>query len=224
MTAIAQPLTEYSDPYCLREPAAAALLYDAPWRRFAAIGDSLSLGVSDPSPGYANLGWADRVSRILRLVHPDLAYLNTGRVGATTAQALTEQSRAMLDFGPDLLYVPSGANDLVRREPDFEVIEHDLTRMYELAVRVGAQPLAFTLGRAYVVPVFPDWRDRVRRVNDITRTLAAKYGAVLADVWDHPLNDRENLLSADGIHFSTSGQAVLAAEIVKQLAYRLGSA
>jgi lysophospholipase L1-like esterase len=36
-----------------------------------------------------------------------------------------------------------------------------------------------------------------------------------------PFNDRDNLLSADRIHFSTSGQAVMATEVVQQLAHVL---
>lgn len=198
--------------------AAAALLRDAPWSRFAVIGDSLSAGTGDPSPGYGDLGWSDRVADILRQVRPDLRYLNTSVVGATTAQALEHQADHMLEFGPDLLHLPCGANDIVRRSPDYDEIERTLRRMYEIAAGTGAQLMTFTLGKAYVVPVFPDWADRVRTVNDITRGLAAAYGAVVVDMWDHPVNDREDLLSEDRIHFSTSGQAVMATEIVKQLA------
>ncbi|MER6007078.1 hypothetical protein ABT120_51665 [Nonomuraea angiospora] len=35
-------------------------------------------------------------------------------------------------------------------------------------------------GRADVVPGYADWRERVRRVNDITRGLAADHGSVPA--------------------------------------------
>ena len=41
-------------------------------------------------------------------------------------------------------------------------------------------------------------------------------------MWDHPVNSREDLLSEDGIHFSTSGQAVMASEMTKALAAVLG--
>ncbi|MFI6047189.1 SGNH/GDSL hydrolase family protein [Nocardia sp. NPDC051321] len=218
---VAFPSTEETDPYCLPPLAAAALLYSAPWQRFAVIGDSLSAGTGDPSPGYATLGWADRVADVLRRVRPDLAYLNTAVDGATTLETLRRQADRMLEFAPDLLHLPSGANDIVRRTPDFGEIEQLLRDMYRMAASTGAKLTAFTLGKAYVVPVFPDWRDRVRRVNDITRALAAEFDATVIDMWDHPLNDRPNLLSADGIHFTTSGQAVLAAEVVKQLAHLL---
>lgn len=223
MTALAQPLTEVTDPYVLSPIDAAALLYDAPWRRFASIGDSLSVGAGDPTPGYLNLGWPERLRRILQQVHPDLEYLNTGRIGATTQQALDEQASKILAFQPDLLIVPSGANDIVRRQPDWDAIEGTLRRMWELAAGTGAQLAAFTLIREFVIPVFPDWPDRLRRLNAITRKLAAEYGGVIADCEEHPFNDRANLLSADGIHLSTSGQAVIATLLVRELSHVLGT-
>ncbi|MFH8368128.1 SGNH/GDSL hydrolase family protein [Streptomyces sp. NPDC018031] len=218
MTATARILTEESDPFCLPPARAAELLAGAPWRRFAAVGDSLSAGTGDPSPGYATLGWPDRVADVLRRVHPDLAYLNTAETGATTAGTLAAQADRLAAFGPDLVHLPCGANDLFRAAPDFPAIERDLRRLFALAAGTGAQLTAFTLGSAFVVPGFPDWPDRVRRVNALTRGLAREHGAVLVDMWDHPVNSRPDLLSADRIHFAMSGQAVLAAEVVRGLA------
>lgn len=149
---------------------------------------------------------------------PGLAYLNTAVIGATTKETLSQQTDAMRQFAPDLLHLPCGANDLLRRAPDFTRIEKDLRTLYDLAAETGAQLTTFTLGRSYVVPVFPDWTERVRTLNDLTRSLAREYDAVLVDMWDHPVNSREDLLSADRVHFSTSGQAVLASEMVRALA------
>ncbi|MFF8725784.1 SGNH/GDSL hydrolase family protein [Streptomyces sp. NPDC015171] len=215
-------LTEETDPYCLATIDAAAMIFDAPWQRYAVIGDSLSAGTGDETPGYGEQGWSDRFAHVLRQVKPDLAYLNSAVVGATTPDTLGNQVDAMRDFAPDLLHLPCGANDLVRRSPDFGEIEQNMRKMYDLAAETGAQLTTFTLGRAYVVPVFPDWTERVVTLNAITRALAAEYGAVVVDMWDHPVNSRENLLSADRIHFSTSGQAVMATEMVKALAAVLG--
>lgn len=217
-------LTEQTDPYVLSAQEAAHLLRDAGWQRFAVFGDSLSVGTGDPTPGYVDLGWPGRVERVLRTVTPELTYLNTARVGATTAQALDEQSTRIEEFLPDLLHINSGANDIVRRDPDWDEIEAGLRTMYRWAAGTGAQLSVFTLGRAFVIPVFPDWTDRVAKLNDITRKLAAEYDAVVADSWDHPLNDRPNLLSEDRIHFSTSGQAILASLLVRALADRVGAA
>lgn len=218
MTAPANLLTEESDPFCLSPASAAELLADAPWRRFATIGDSLSAGTGDPSPGYATLGWADRVADVLRRVHSDLAYLNIAEIGATTARTLVTQADRMIAFGPDLVHVPCGANDLFHPEPDFTAIEQTLRRVFELAAATGAQLTTFTLGKAFVVPKVQDWQDRVRTLNAIIRELALAHDAVLVDMWDHPINSRPDLVSADRIHFSTSGQAVMASEIIKGLA------
>lgn len=43
--------TEATDPEILSTAEGARMLAGAPWRRFAAFGDSLSLGVGDASPG-----------------------------------------------------------------------------------------------------------------------------------------------------------------------------
>ncbi|WP_424858337.1 SGNH/GDSL hydrolase family protein [Streptomyces sp. SAI-170] len=214
--------TEATDPFCLDQADAAALLAGAPWRRFAVIGDSLSAGVGDPTPGYRDQGWSDRVAGVLRAVRPELEYLNVCENGATTAQVLERQAARMVAFSPDLLHLPCGANDIVRRRPDFAEIERTLRRMYESAKGTGALLTTFTLGRAYVVPGFPDWPERIAAVNEIVRALASEYGAVVVDMWDHPVNDRDNLLSEDRLHFSTSGQAVMASEVVKKLAGSLG--
>ncbi|MEU9992529.1 SGNH/GDSL hydrolase family protein [Streptomyces sp. NPDC048045] len=214
----AAPLTEESDPFCLSASSAAALLAGAPWERFAVIGDSLSAGTGDPSPGYGASGWAERVAGVLRRVRPATAYLNTAEIGATTPETLATQADQMIAFRPDLAHVPSGANDLICRSPDFACVERELRRLFELAADTGARLTVFTLGKAFVVRKYPDWPDRVRRVNAFIRQLAADHDAVLVDMWDHPVNSRPDLLSADRIHFASAGQAVMAAEYVRALA------
>ncbi|MFD3701565.1 SGNH/GDSL hydrolase family protein [Nocardia sp. NPDC058658] len=209
--------TESTDPYCLSDEAAAALLAGAPWTRFASIGDSLSAGTSDPSPGYRTLPWPERVRGVLQLVNPALVYLNTAEIGATTRKAIATQAERIVEFGPDLLHLPSGANDIFRPEPSYERIEDDLRELYGIAASTGATLTVFTLVKRFVVPRIPDFAERVSRVNAITRQLATEHGAVVIDTWDHPINERPDLLSADRIHLASAGQAVLAAEVVRAL-------
>lgn len=221
MTTQPRLLTEATDPDVLSPEEASRLLAGAPWQRFGVFGDSLSLGIGDETPGYDDLGWPARVERALRRVRPDLAHVNTAKVGATTLQALGGQKQRIEDFGPDLLHLNSGANDIMQRHPDWSRIEDTLHGMYAWASTTGAQLSVFTLGRAFVIPAIPDFTDRVARLNDITRTLAARYDAVVAECWDHPLNDRPDLLSQDRIHFATTGQAIIASLLVEALGGRL---
>ncbi|BAL88124.1 putative GDSL-like lipase/acylhydrolase [Actinoplanes missouriensis 431] len=213
-------MSEATDPDVLSPTQAAKILSGAVWKRFAVFGDSLSLGVGDATPGYGDLGWPSRVEQALRQVQPGLAYLNTARVGATTAQALAEQADRIADFGPDLLHLNSGANDIIRRSLDWGRIENDLRTMYAWASSTGARLSVFTLGRAFTVGI-PGFTDRVARLNDITRALAAEYDVTVADCWDHPLNDRPGLVSRDGIHFAAMGQAIIAGVLVEALGKRL---
>ena len=217
-------MTEATDPDGLSPDKGARHLVGAPWHRFGVFGDSLSLGVGDATPGYDDRGWSARIVHVLRRVHPDLAYLNTAKVGATTAQAMQEQAAQIEKFGPDLLHLNSGANDIMRRTPDWSRIEDGLRAMYEWATGTGAQLSVFTLGRAFVIPAFPDFRDRVVHLNGITRTLAAEYDAAVTDCWDHSLNDRSDLLSEDRIHFATTGQAVIASLMIETIGACLGRA
>ena len=53
---------ESADPHCLRPGEAQALLARHPWRRFAALGDSIAEGVCEPLPGHSPLPFADRVA------------------------------------------------------------------------------------------------------------------------------------------------------------------
>lgn len=63
-------------------------------------------------------------------VRPELAYLNTGTIGATAADTLDQQMDEIVAFGPDLLHISCGAHDLFWRRPDFDVIERTARRVF----------------------------------------------------------------------------------------------
>jgi lysophospholipase L1-like esterase len=64
-------------------------------------------------------------------------------------------------------------------------------------------------------------RERMSALNDLVRTMAARYDAILVEFWDHPLRLRPDVMSADLIHFTMSGHAVVASEMVRALHGRL---
>ncbi|MFI6364370.1 SGNH/GDSL hydrolase family protein [Nocardia sp. NPDC050630] len=212
--------TEANDPMLLSSSAALELLADAPWQRYAVLGDSIAQGVGDPSPGYDTVGWADRVATVLTAANPALAYLNTGRIGATSAQVRADQLPQVLDFTPDLVYISCGGNDLFAPGGDLDELRANLDAIFGALARSGAQVGTFTLADVWEVDrmaAMRPMRERMAALNDITRELAARYDAVLVELWDHPLRLRPDLMSADLIHFTMSGHAVLATEIVRAL-------
>ncbi|MFQ6396715.1 SGNH/GDSL hydrolase family protein [Nocardia sp. KC 131] len=212
--------TEANDPMVLPPEEAHRLVAGAPWQRYAVLGDSIARGVGDPSPGYARTGWADRVAATLSSSNPALAYLNTGRIGATTAQLRTEQLWQVLDFEPDLVHVNCGGNDLFLPGGNLDDLRTNLDALFGALARSGAQICTFTLADVWEVermlPMRP-MRDRMSALNDIVRELAGRYDAILVEFWDHPVRRRPDLMSADLIHFTTSGYAVVASEMVRAL-------
>ncbi|GAA5094392.1 SGNH/GDSL hydrolase family protein [Nocardia iowensis] len=215
---LAQPiLTEDTDPYCLDDRASDELLAGAPWRRYAVLGDSVAAGTGDPSPGYRTIPWADRVAAALRRVQPDLAYLNTGRLGAVTGEVVATQLDPVLRFEPDLVHVNCGANDLLQPEPDVRAIRANLDTICTAIGEIGARITMFTFVDVKIRPRRPALRARLQALIDLTDDVAACYDAILVDVSEHPARLRSNLLSADRMHFSMAGHAVLAAEMIKAL-------
>lgn len=219
--AVASRWTEATDPMCLPAAAQAALLAEAPWTRYAVMGDSIAEGVGDPSPGYATSPWADRVAAALNATHPDLAYLNAGRMGATSGQVVETQLAPVLEFAPDLVHITCGSNDLWSGKPDLRRTADNLEALFAAARGTGATVTTLTLADAFVGEDMLALRAGVMAVNDLVRALAAGYDAVLLDLWEHPLRLRPELLSADRIHFTMTGHAVLATEMVRALHVRM---
>ncbi|WP_327139659.1 SGNH/GDSL hydrolase family protein [Nocardia sp. NBC_01327] len=207
----------FEDPMLLSDTAARDLLRPAPWRRFAVIGDSIAAGTGDPAPGFAMLPWADRLAGWLRAAHPEARYLNTGRMGATLGEIRAEQLATLHEFHPDLVFVNGGGNDLMRREADLGAVEQDLDQLCAEATATGARLALFTLADAFTGPLQP-LRPRFAAFAEAVRRVAARHDAILVEFWGHPARLRPDWLSADRIHLTMAGQAIVAAELAKSLA------
>ncbi|NNH69203.1 SGNH/GDSL hydrolase family protein [Nocardia uniformis] len=200
----------------LSPDAARALLAEVPWRRFAVIGDSTAAGTGDPAPGYETRSWPDRLARALRSAHPDLEYLNTGVMGATIAQVRDTQLRQVLEFAPDLVHISCGGNDLFLPDADLARVESDLDELCAALAADGARLSMFTLADAFFDRL-RSLRPRFVAFADIVRRVAGRHDAILTEFWEHPARLREDWLSADRIHLTMAGQAVVAAELLKSL-------
>ncbi|MFI8183669.1 SGNH/GDSL hydrolase family protein [Actinacidiphila glaucinigra] len=219
MSAAVTPAKEGADRHCLPADEAAELLRPAPWQRFAVMGDSFAEGVGGPCPGYADVPWPERVAGALRATRPGLEYLNTGETGLRTAQVRRTQLERVLAFRPDLVNVASGGNDLFVPEPDLDAVEADLDAVYRALREQKAHIFAFTVADIFdAFPELVEFRARITALNERIRAVAGRYDATVVEMERHPVRNEPTLMSGDGIHFSMHGHAVLASEIIRNLA------
>jgi hypothetical protein len=95
---------------------------------------------------------------------------------------------------------------------DFDEIARALTCMFELAAGAEAQLTTFTLGKAFVVANFPDWHLRCTD-STTSRERSPSSSVRSSSTCGTTRSTRGPICSApDHIHFSTSGQAVMASE------------
>ncbi|MGY0497305.1 SGNH/GDSL hydrolase family protein [Nocardia sp. FBN12] len=216
-----QFLAEAEDPLVLAPEQVTALLAGAPWQRFAVLGDSIAAGTGDPSPGYAPTGWSDRVAAGLASANPTLAYRNTGRIGATSGQVIDLQLSEIIEFAPDLVHLSCGGNDLFTAGGDVDRLRENLSTILTALADTGARLSIFTMADVWSVERMAPMRamrPQMIVLNEMLRAAATEFDVVLTEFWNHPLQSRPELMSADLIHFTTSGQAVVASEVVRSLA------
>lgn len=217
---------EPADPLCLGPDDARRLLAGAPWRRFAAVGDSVAAGTGDPVDGFLDLGWADRLAGWLAATGEPLAYANLGVPTLRAGEVLAAQLGPALAFRPDLVAVTAGGNDAMRRSFDPAAVQRQLEAIVEPLAAGGATVLTFglfDLSRTQFVPVSmrAGLRARLQELNGLVRRLTEAVDGVHVDFFDHLALD-ESILSADMIHANRRGHAIIAADVARALAAHVG--
>ena len=216
-------ITLATDPHCMTDDDAAALLLDARWRRFAVLGDSTAAGIGDDVPGYPSGGWAATVARVLQRVHPDTAYLNIGQRDRYTAQVRESQLPRALAFRPDLAAVVCGGNDMLRGRFDIDAVAADVDAMVGALRDQGSDVITFgflDITRSDLIPAeyTRPLHERLREYGDAVAEVAARRGAIHIVMTDHPAAAERSTYSADLLHASARGHAVIAAATVRRLA------
>ncbi len=173
-----------------------------------ALGDSITLGEGSMALGVTPLSWAQWLARAL-----DLPYSCYASNGAVAADVLHEQlPRARHEYDVAALY--AGVNDV--RSPAFDAAayERDLDAIAAgLAARAGRLlmlTLPEDLGRPTCAP-------KPVTANAAVRRVAARHGAVLADLADLA---GWTLVLPDAVHPTALGQL----EIADRAARALGAA
>src|ERR1700747_2251118 len=152
--------------------------------RFAALGDSITVGMGDPAPGR---GWAALLASTLP--QPELHNLAT--LGALAADVERVQLPAATALKPDVASVVVGINDTLRGNFDPQRTGPAVARTVEGLRAAGAQVLTMRLadpGQMFGLPkaLARPLSRRVRAVNDALDEVARRYGTVHLDAARDP--------------------------------------
>ncbi|MBT2494373.1 glycosyltransferase [Microbacterium sp. ISL-59] len=185
------------------------------WRRFVALGDSLTEGLCDPAPDGALRGWADRLALLLA-ARGGLHYANLAIRSKRVRDVCGRQLERALELHPDLVSILIGANDLVKHRVDVAALAAEVEHAVVRLRAIGADVLLVT-------PFLPGRRAAAiytRRFAAFATALAgvaARTGAILIDTDLHPaLAERPNW-GEDLVHLSSRGHRLLAYRAAEML-------
>jgi lysophospholipase L1-like esterase len=190
--------------------------------RFAALGDSVTVGLGDPQADGTWRGWAMLLAE--SLAPPEsLEVNNLARCGAVVADVADEQLPRALEVKPSVASVVVGVNDTLRGDFDIALIA---ARMEETVVRLrraGAIVLTASLpdpGRMLRVPeiVRRPLARRVHAINMVLAHLSLSHGTIHLDLANHPDVHDKAMWGADRIHPSERGHRFMAGLFVAALA------
>ncbi len=198
------------------------------WKRYAALGDSLTEGVGDPAPDGTLRGWADRLAE--GLAGEGFEYFNLARLGARTRDVREQQLPVAEELRPDVASVVTGMNDALAPSLDLETLHDDLQATIARLEKSGAFVFTACLpSSAPALRLFPRRvrsriESRLRDISAVIREVAGETGVLCFDDDDFPGGFRLAISSIDGLHPNARGHLWLAQVIAKRLSRHAGRA
>lgn len=219
------PDAEAQDPYVLSPEEQSELLKGHPWSRFVVIGDSIAVGMGDPTEGYAKITWPARVAAALAREREGVTFANLARHGAKVAEIRDSQVGKALDLEPDLIVLVGGGNDLLTEDPvDIRPIKAVLDEIVGRLVDSGATVLTYeTLDfpRAFTDPAFAEFNRRLADLYAATRMIARERETLHVDCYTPPWAREPSCFSADLQHPTARAQALAASQTIRVLGEHL---
>jgi lysophospholipase L1-like esterase len=180
--------------------------------RFAALGDSITVGLGDPVPGGLWRGFAALLAGCLP---PPAEFRNLATSGATTSHVAGEQLAEAVRWRPHVATVVVGCNDILRGSFDIKAIGARLHGVVEQLGACGTTVVTICLpepGRMLRLPkaLARPLARRVNAVNDIIHELASRYPIAHAHAATHAHTFDRRMWSIDRLHPSERGHRLLA--------------
>jgi len=172
---------------------------------FAAIGDSFTEGLNDRLPGGGFRGWADRFADLLAAGQPVLCYANLAVRGKLLREVAGEQVPRAIAMAPDLVSIAAGGNDILRPGTDPDALAAVFDQCAAGLRAAGCRVLLFTGFDPSAFPVIRVVRGKVAAYNMHLRTISARHGCDLVDLWSMPVLRDRRVWSADRLHLTAEG-------------------
>ena len=181
--------------------------------RFAALGDSITVGMGDPAPGR---GWAALLASTL----PEPELHNLATLGALAADVERAQLPAATALRPDVASVVVGINDTLRGDFDPERTGLSVDRTVAALRAAGAEVLTVRLpdpGQMFGLPgaLARPLARRMRAVNAAVDEVARRYGTVHLDVARDPATYERRYWSVDRLHPNERGHRLIACRFTR---------
>ncbi|HXJ25392.1 MAG TPA: SGNH/GDSL hydrolase family protein, partial [Streptosporangiaceae bacterium] len=179
--------------------------------RFAALGDSITLGMGDPVPGGGWRGWAALLGGTL----PQAEVHNLAVSGALAADVERVQLPAAAALRPDLASVVVGINDTLRGDFDPHRTGAAIGRTVAGLREAGAQVLTIRLpdpGQMFGLPgaLARPLARRMRAINTVVDEVARRHGTLHLDVARDPATYERRYWSVDRLHPNERGHRFIA--------------
>lgn len=196
----------------------------AVYRRYVALGDSLTEGIGDNRFEKDRLfaGWADRFAVLLNedalASGEDFLYANLAVRSRNSAEILSDQVREALLLEPDLVTIMAGANDLWRPRKSWDLVRAQFTEAVQVLKAAGV-----TVVIANCINPVHHWsfRGGALRAKELTRLIedvAREQNVLVLDIYRSPTLRRLRVWSEDCVHFGARGHAHVANKAAKLLA------
>jgi lysophospholipase L1-like esterase len=181
--------------------------------RFAALGDSASCGVGDPTPAGWR-GWAQILADALSVDHY-VSFCKLAVPGATVADVRRHQLDAALAHRPLVVSLVVGLNDVMRSSWDPKQVRRDLLYCASALAQSGAMVLTVrfhdhTRVLGLPSPLARPIRRRIETLNEIYDEVHEKFGFLRLDLTADPGICDRSLWAIDRLHPSELGHRRLA--------------
>lgn len=183
-----------------------------PWRRYVAIGDSFTEGMSDPDPSAENafIGWADRLSALLASHVDGFQYANLAVRGRKLDAIAGEQTDQAISLSPDLVSLAGGGNDILRPRADLDALAAQLEEAAAKIRATGADVVLVTPSDPSEAPVIQRYRGRMATYSAHVWKIAQRQGCYVLNQWGFDFLKDWRMWAEDRIHMTTEGHRRIA--------------